>query len=476
MVENTRVITSGTIRELRDKVIACLHACDVNIQTKAKRFEEEGEKFCTWNLALDRKREEVHQETCAIAAGIAILMNCQGEEAKGTAFVTEAVNLLRKTQQDDWGWTSTPPPPGQKGDSLVLDTCYALSSLLKAGEDVSSETVRRAIDWIIKAVNPKGGWGFLSFAYPQRDPNSYVLPTCYAIRALCLACDPRDIVVRDIMDRAYHWLKDECRRSTGAYGPRSEGESESAIHTAAVIMAFLAMGRSPYSLDIRESMNWLLNNLNERKFSEESNYEVPPRDQTGQIIPGYVGRSISHVTFPEGFLLQGLIEAKANLLEPKLLELVEYLVDTEDNSSWQCPNRPPEQRPIYAVMDACLALHAFLTEVDSKGNILDLIVDLRNLELRIGKSEEQINSISEEIKEVKQRTAILSPLSTLIRSVTRYWLFYVAGVLFGVTGFGAFNFPDKTHAIYSGALATIALIIELYNIYSHKRKEAKGEG
>ncbi len=468
------LVTSDKVREITRQAEGCLRASEIVIRKKAKFFDEGKDRFCTWHLCLEQEIATPPKETCAIACGILISIICGGEQAKGEPEVRQGVDLLKKLQeqQGDGGWTSL-PRPDEKEDSLVLDTHYALRALLEAGEDKQSEAVQKAGQWLVRAANPKGGWGFLSFDYRQRDDISYVLPTCYAIRALSTIYGPRDIVVRDTIDKALYWLETDCRRSTGAYGPRSEGESKSAVHAAAALMAFIAAGQSPYSLHIKESVEWLLDNIDERDYVEEEGYILPDRDKDGGVVPDRIRRRINHVTFPEGFILQGLVSGGADLLDSRLLQLVSDLADVQKDGCWRCTQRPHDERPIYTVMDGCLGLRAFIAEVNKKKDTLDLSADVRNLASHLEGLREQIKSISEEIGTLKQRTAILSPLAGLIKNIKKYPLYSILvavtiGYLIAAIKFYGFDTPALN--IASGVLAIVLIAIQIYLTYLSKRK------
>lgn len=464
------LLPSKAIRDLKERAEACLQASRIVLQRKACPFEQKSRKFCTWRLCLEQELGVPEQETCAIACGITTWIICSGVQTKSEALVRQAVELLKnlQRQQKDGGWTSVAPPPGEKEESLALDTHYALAALLDAGEDRQSESIDNGGQWLVRAANPKGGWGFLSFEYPQKDDISYVLPTSYAIRDLSRIYGPRNSVVRDTVDKALHWLVEECRRPTGAYGPRSEGDSESAVHTAAAIMAFTGAGQPPSLSHIKQSVDWLLENLAERNYIDEEGYILPARDKNGQIISGRMRRRISHVTFPEGFLLQGLVSGEADLLDARLLRLVSDLAIAQADGCWQCPARPHDERPIYAVMDGCLGLSTFVAEVDKKKDSLYLIADLRNLELSLQRLEKQVENLGEELGTLKRRTAILSPLATMIRNMKEYPLFYVLGGLtvgYLVTALKFIGFENPKFNVASGLLVLILVLIEVYIMY-----------
>jgi hypothetical protein len=468
-----------SIRELKQKAEECLHSSDTYIRKKAQCLDEGGKRYCIWPLGLEKDRIDAPEETCAVACAVIILTTCGGEVAKSDSLVQAGAALLEKLQQDDGGWPSIPPSTGEQEESLTLDTFFALKALLEAGRNQKSLSVQRAANWFIEATNPKdGAWGFLSFKYSQRDDNSYVLSTCYAIRALCLIYKHTDRRIHDTVGRALQWLREECRNPDGSYGRSSKKGEHSAIHTASAIIALRNAGWSEYSLEIKASVKWLLENLNECEHVSD-NYVIPLREAEKPIRKK---RDIYHVTFPEGYILQGLIRGGAYLLDSKLLELVKELIDKQKKEAhWQCINRPPEHQPIYAIMDACLGLQAFIEEADKKKDFLDFAEPMMKMRADLDAQIQKIDSlasdftiIKKDVQAIQKRTAVLKKFESLKRHLRKFafsYIFLVSFVVYLFAGLlGYHHFKDLKTA---GILGVITLFIALTQIFLAERLTPK---
>jgi squalene-hopene/tetraprenyl-beta-curcumene cyclase len=67
--------------------------------------------------------------------------------------VRRAIEYLRKTQEPDGAWY------GRWGVNYIYGTGLVLASLKAAGEDMSQNYIRHAIDWLTDHQNNDGGWG-----------------------------------------------------------------------------------------------------------------------------------------------------------------------------------------------------------------------------------------------------------------------------------------------------------------------------
>ena len=76
--------------------------------------------------------------------------------------------ILRREQERDGSWF------GRWGTNYIYGTWSVLVALNAAGVDPASPTIRRAVEWLVGAQRPDGGWG--------EDGASY-WPTSRAARA-----------------------------------------------------------------------------------------------------------------------------------------------------------------------------------------------------------------------------------------------------------------------------------------------------
>lgn len=361
-VSGNQQTVSVSIRQLGYKARSALEEAMKSIRPKAEPITFRGCQGRKWHLFLDQPVAAT--ETCAIACGITILATCG--EPPDSELMNEATRTLEQLHLPGSGWTSWVSDlgdvsTGQQEEALVLDTFYSLRALKLVGR-IDSDPFREGLDWLRAAHNAaEGGWAFF-----QGD-SSYTLPTSYALRILSTALDDSNPVARDVIHRGTAWLL-SCQeeRGDGSWG-RARGEPSSAVHTALALMALMDAGFDAYSPRVTQGTEWLLANIDEREHISDY-YITPGRDSEGR--PKDV-RAINHVNFPEGIILQGLLASRANLLHPAMLAAVAELIELQTKEGcWRCLLAPREQ-PIYAVMDACLALKAFVEQVERHEAVLE---------------------------------------------------------------------------------------------------------
>jgi squalene-hopene/tetraprenyl-beta-curcumene cyclase len=88
-------------------------------------------------------------------------LSCIGEDM-GQPYVRKAAEWLRSVQNDDGGWgescaTYYEPSLRGQGPSTASQTAWALMGLMSAG-DVSSESVLRGLDYLLRTQGEDGGW------------------------------------------------------------------------------------------------------------------------------------------------------------------------------------------------------------------------------------------------------------------------------------------------------------------------------
>ncbi|HJU06657.1 MAG TPA: squalene--hopene cyclase [Nitrospiraceae bacterium] len=136
--------------------------------------------------------------------------------------VRSALDFLRREQEDDGSWY------GRWGVNYIYGTWSVLAGLKSIGEDMSSESVRRAVMWLETKQNPDGGWGESCLSYADQAEcgcgHSTPSQTAWALLALMSAGVTESLsVVRGINYLLRHQRDDgswEEVRHTGTGFPR----------------------------------------------------------------------------------------------------------------------------------------------------------------------------------------------------------------------------------------------------------------
>jgi hypothetical protein len=331
-----------------------------------------GHQGAKWHLFLDHELNIV--ELCAVAGGI-IILRVTGERSD-SPLLQQAIATLCRLQQKNGGWTSWVTRPEEVETSsteepLTLDTFYALRAL-SLTELITSQNFWDGIEWLRRTSCSEGGWGF----YAEGKP--FVLPTSYAIRILSKAYSTRpNVLLRDVIHRGLEWMV-KAQNHTQGWG-RAPGEESSSVHTALALMALMEAGLTRVSSEVVSGRDWLLDNSGDRSAIFDS-YEVPQRGEKGVITEA----RINHLNFPEGLIVQGLLAAETDLLDPRLLGVVGALLNLQDKDGyWKCIHAAFKQ-PIYAIMDACLALQAFVRQVEDRRIFLELSEHIQTLRIHLG--------------------------------------------------------------------------------------------
>lgn len=386
--ENVASMEMESVRLLSQRAQEALTKAHGLIRSSVQPIDSFAQGAKKWYLFLDQRQE--HVETCGMAAALIILVTCG--EPIDSSLVEGAKITLKGLHLKGSGWTSWVScledlESGRVDEALTLDTFYATRALLMADESSSSDPVAAGLRWLEQSFNHvEGGWGFFS------DDKAYTLPTSYAVRILVagygLHETPR---VRDMIKRATEWLL-ICQQENedGGWG-RCRGQPSSAVHTAAVLMSLMDAGWNRFSTPVIQGRNWLLSHTEDRLHIRDVCY-VPERDGERRIIGRQ--RLIDHINFPEGLIAQGLLWAETNLLDPRLLSLISRLLDLQEGGAWQLPEAPASQ-PIYAIMDACLALDRFVTEIKEAESVLEVAETVQIVQAGLSRQVEVQGAIEE---------------------------------------------------------------------------------
>lgn len=397
-----------------------LYAANQLICKSYSSIEFNGNRGAKWHLFLDHEMDIV--ESCAIASAITVL-RMTGERAD-SPLLQQAIATLSSLQQKNGGWTSwvtkmEEAVGGSTEEPLTLDTFYAVRALL-VSEQAGSKNFQDGINWLTQTTCPEGGWGF----YPDGKP--CVLPTSYAIRILSKTNSIQPSAsMKDTIDRGITWLL-KAQSPEKGWG-RIPGEESSSVHTALALMALADAGFNGLSPNMISGRNWLLDNHQDRSAIFDT-YDVPRRDTKGKITG--VLRTIKHLNFAEGLILQGLLAAETDFLDERFLKTVGNLISLHElNGHWKCLHAGFGQ-PMYAIMDACLALHRFVREIEDRRIFLELSAHIRTFQMKFaavakdfkrieGNAEETNSSITRALNEVAQMGVSVQQLNTRLSNLDR---------------------------------------------------------
>jgi squalene-hopene/tetraprenyl-beta-curcumene cyclase len=131
------------------------------------------------------------------------------------AAVARAAEYLAREQDPSGAWY------GRWGVNYIYGTCHALKGLAAAGVDPASETIRRAVAWLVSCQNEDGGWGESCASYedPAAKGRGASTPsqTAWAVMGLVAAGEAPSIAVtrgiRFLIDTQRpdgSWAEEQC--------------------------------------------------------------------------------------------------------------------------------------------------------------------------------------------------------------------------------------------------------------------------
>lgn len=403
------------VLSLANRATESLYRASNLLKSTAKRTGAPSCLKCEWSLYLEKPPSEKTIETCAVSIGGLTLITC-GEGTDSDA-VRGAAALVTELQREDGGWTSF--SRSDEEESLAIEAFCALLFLMRSGHERYRDAIQHGVAWLTETQNPDGGWGY------HGGGSSQLLTTSYAVRVLAEWCEltKEPVIAQDSMLLGIGWLVKQ-QNEDGWWSAVPTGPA-SAVQTAIALLALVAPGRfRQYSEPVVRGRRWLLGNLANQEGIVNI-YEVPKRDEDGNIVGFH--RRISHSNFLRGIILQALIASGADLIDARLLDLVEELIDSQQpDGSWALAGAPHE-KPAYAVLDACIALNQFISEVAGTEQTLQTREHMQRLDDRLEHLEGRQEAASQDIAEVNRileqlRSDLLPliPLSFLWRASRRY--------------------------------------------------------
>jgi squalene-hopene/tetraprenyl-beta-curcumene cyclase len=117
-----------------------------------------------------------------------------GEVKTGQASLKKSLAYLKKQQKYNGAWY------GRWGVNYIYGTSLVLASLGAAGEDMTADYIRQAVNWIKFCQHPDGGWGETCHTYDEPncrgDGPSTASQTAWALMGLLAAGEGNNLPVK----------------------------------------------------------------------------------------------------------------------------------------------------------------------------------------------------------------------------------------------------------------------------------------
>jgi len=186
-----------------------------------------------------------------------MMMTLGGREKDRQKLVTE----IKRLQNSDGGW---PWQLGKEKPSGISQTARTLELLLQAGEDKDSDTVRRAVPFLLQRQNPDGGWsenpeleGIIPKEHNWISTRYSGFQTADAILALVEAGYSKDARVL----KAFDFLRGAQNDEGGwpSYvGPDYPYEGSDIATTDHIVASFLKLGEPKNSTVVKNAVKALV--------------------------------------------------------------------------------------------------------------------------------------------------------------------------------------------------------------------------
>ena len=105
------------------------------------------------NIAFADHGALLDPPTADVTARCVSMLAQLGETRETSASLARGIDALLAHQEKDGSWF------GRWGMNYIYGTWSALCALGAAGQDLRSEPVRRAVEWLLRIQNADGGWG-----------------------------------------------------------------------------------------------------------------------------------------------------------------------------------------------------------------------------------------------------------------------------------------------------------------------------
>lgn len=274
--------------------------------------------------------------------------------------VEECIEFLKKTQQDDGGWSFI---TNSKGISNVLATCWSIRALYKYEADPA--IIDKAVSWLY-LKKQKGDYGWSLFG-----TKSQTFPTCFCIMTLLeLGIKPDE----EIVSSALTWLRN-TRLQDGSCADSPEKPYQSLFHTAITILCLQKANLLTDSNLINKGLDWIEGRFQTQDFSApcyECDLELMEEkvDNENTRVPYF------HYTLP----YVALVFLNANRGDNVVFNCIRLLVDRNEGGSWPHPFIENKKIiPIWTLYDGMLAIKAFNERMQRDVNSAFIPDDFHNV-------------------------------------------------------------------------------------------------
>jgi len=263
----------------------------------------------------------------------------------------EVLNFLlsqqvRQQGPENGGWAVRTT----NGVPVVEATAWVLRAM--SATHVRSSTCLPAlsdgISWLERNQNTDFGWG------SYKGQSSRVFTTSLAILALSESGGNSEVV-----SNAQKWLNDAQSPSAPAWGP-VPGAKPTVLHTAAALLAQLALQGSLPASAFKQTADWLLEHFNPLELVERATiaeeYDVPYQHGTTQDV---FQNSLPHFAMP--VTIVAVLSSGCDPLKASVFAAANHMIGSQEVNdparmgTWELP-RSPERPSIWAVWPFVAAL------------------------------------------------------------------------------------------------------------------------
>jgi hypothetical protein len=293
-----------------------------------------------WIQFLEEKNKNIVPAVASTSNVLISLIACGG--SMPMKILLPSRQFIIKKQQTDGGWSKV---DFQNYGALTRITCIALEALHAIGESSDAVPIQNGIKWLNITQNLDGGWGNKS-----KDNESDVISTAYALRILASiqSLDSKSI------SNARKWLLTNCNHNF-SWSER-QNQNGTLAHTSCAVEALVSC-RTETS-ELRNSINWLINNIKEPDKNTILDEHYLLGDQNG--IPKY----LQWTQVPLERSLIALLKIGESVNTPLIVQVVEKIINQQINGEYW-PGNSPQKAPGWATKEAVISLRLYLDYLES---------------------------------------------------------------------------------------------------------------